>query len=101
MPLKKQNYTDEEIPIFDEAFIYKRGAYWHFMMWLNNERKYASKNLRTRSKTTTIEKGKEVYLGIVTNPKTGKTCLKQVILKNQYTIAQLILKKTNLEFIDV
>ncbi len=43
LPLKKQNYTDEEIPIFDEAFIYKRGAYWHFRMWLNNERKYARK----------------------------------------------------------
>ena len=65
MPLKKQNHTDEEIPIFDEAFIYKRGAYWHFRMWLNNERKYARKNLRTRSKTTAIEKGKEAYLEIL------------------------------------
>ena len=27
-------------------------------MWLNNERKYARKSLRTRSKTTAIEKGK-------------------------------------------
>ena len=64
MPLKKQNYTDEEIPIFDEAFIYKRGAYWHFRMWLNNERKYARKSLRTRSKTTAIEKGKEGQRGV-------------------------------------
>ena len=73
MPLKKQNYTDEEIPIFDEAFIYKRGAYWHFRMWLNNERKYARKSLRTRSKTTAIEKGKEAYLEIFANRKMGKT----------------------------
>ena len=50
LPLKKQNYTDEEIPIFDEAFIYKRGAYWHFRMWLNNERKYARKSLRSHLK---------------------------------------------------
>jgi hypothetical protein len=64
LPLKKQNYTDEEIPIFDEASIYKRGAYWHFRMWLNNERKDARKSLRTRSKTTAIENGEERKLEI-------------------------------------
>ena len=64
MPLKKQNYTDEEIPIFDEASIYKRGAYWHFSIWLNNELKDARKSLRTRSKNTTIENGEERKLEI-------------------------------------
>ena len=43
-------------------------------MWLNNERKYARKSLRTRSKTTAIEKGKEAYLEIFANRKMGKTC---------------------------
>jgi len=52
-----------EIAIFDEAVIYKRGAYWHFRMWLNNERKYARQSLRTRSKTTAIEKEKEAGCG--------------------------------------
>ena len=73
MPLKKQKYNEEQIPIFDEASIYKRGVYWHFRMWLNNERKYARKSLRTRSKTTAIEKGKEAYLEIFANRKMGKT----------------------------
>jgi hypothetical protein len=79
LPLKKQNYTDEEIPIFDEASIYKRGVYWHFRMWLNNERKYVRKSLRNRSKTTAIEKEKEkekekeAYLEIFANHKMGKT----------------------------
>ena len=73
MSLKKQKYYEEEIPIFDEASIYKRGVYWHFRMWLNNERKYARKSLRTRSKTTAIEKGKEAYLEIFANRKMGKT----------------------------
>jgi len=73
LPLKKQKYNEEQIPIFDEASIYKRGAYWHFRMWLNNERKYARKSLRTRSKTTAIEKGKEAYLEIFANRKMGKT----------------------------
>jgi hypothetical protein len=73
LALKKQNCKEEEIPIFDEASIYKRGAYWHFRMWLNNERKYARKSLRTRIKTTAIEKGKEAYLEIFANRKMGKT----------------------------
>jgi hypothetical protein len=42
-------------------------------MWLNNERKYARKSLLTRSKTTAIEKGKEVSLEIFANRKMGKT----------------------------
>ena len=67
MALKKQQYSDEEIAIFDEAVIYKRGAYWHFRMWLKGEGKYARKSLRTRSKTTAVEKGKAAYLEIYAN----------------------------------
>jgi len=37
LPLKKKQFSDEEIAIFDEAVIYKRGEYWHFRMWLNGE----------------------------------------------------------------
>jgi len=62
MPLKKQSFGEEEIAIFDEAVIYKRGGYWHFRMWLTGEGKYARKSLRTRSQTTAIEKGKDFYL---------------------------------------
>ncbi len=71
--LKKAQFKDDEIPIFDEAVIYKRGEYWHFRMWLNGEGKYARKSLRTRSKATAIEKGKEAYLEIYSNMKAGKT----------------------------
>jgi len=56
LALKSQNCNEEQIPIFDEASIYKRGVYWHFRMWLNNEHKYARKSLRTRSETTAIER---------------------------------------------
>ena len=58
MALKKQQFAEGEIAIFDEAFIYKRGEYWQFRMWLPKENKYARKSLRTRSETTAIEKGK-------------------------------------------
>ena len=73
MALKKQQYSDEEIAIFDEAVIYKRGAYWHFRMWLKGEGKYARKSLRTRSKVTAVEKGKAAYLEIYANLQQGKT----------------------------
>ena len=49
LAIKKQTFDDEEISIFDEAVIYKRGDYWQFRMWLNGEGKYARKSLRTRS----------------------------------------------------
>lgn len=72
MALKKQKFADDEIAIFDEAVIYKRGDYWHFRMWLNGEGKYARKSLKTRSRSTALERGKEKYLEIFANQKIGK-----------------------------
>jgi site-specific recombinase XerD len=72
MALKKQTFSDDEIAIFDDAVIYKRGEYWHFRMWLSNESKYARKSLKTRSKSVAIEKAKECYLEIFANAKANK-----------------------------
>jgi integrase len=73
LALKKKQFNSEEIPIFDEAVIYKRGDYWQFRMWLNGEDKYARKSLRTRSESTAIEKGKAAYLDIYSKLQQGKT----------------------------
>lgn len=73
MALKKQQFSDDEIVIFDDAMIYKRGDFWHFRMWLNGEGKYARKSLRTRSRSTAMEKGKAAYLEIYSNQQAGKT----------------------------
>lgn len=73
MVIKKQDFDDDEVAIFDEAIIYKRGDYWHFRMWLNGENKYARKSLKTKSKSTAIDKGKDCYLEIYANLKMGKT----------------------------
>ena len=73
MALKKKNFTAGEIPIFDDAVIYKRGEYWHFRMWLTRENKYARKSLHTRSEATAIDKGKSAYLEIYGNSRSGKT----------------------------
>ena len=34
MPVKKLSFADDEIAIYDDAIIYKRGDYWQFRMWL-------------------------------------------------------------------
>ena len=71
--MKKKNFKDDEIAIFDEACIYKRGEYWQFRMWLEKENKYVRKSLRTRNQTTAKERGEDAYLEIRSNMKQGKT----------------------------
>ncbi len=73
MGLKKKHFNDNEIAIFDEACIHKRGEYWQFRMWLGKENRYARKSLRTRSESTAIERGKAAYLEIYANLQQGKT----------------------------
>ncbi|MBX3652796.1 MAG: hypothetical protein KF686_01330 [Ramlibacter sp.] len=59
MTLKKKEYDDAvEVAIFDEALIYKRGEYWQFRMWLAKEGKYARLSLKTRNRSTAIDKAK-------------------------------------------
>ena len=72
MALKKQSFSEDEISIFDDAIIYKRGEYWHFRMWLAGESKYARKSLKTRSRSTALDKGKDFYLELLANQRAGK-----------------------------
>ena len=72
MALKKKTFAEDEIGIFDDAVIYKRGDYWHFRMWLAGEGKYARKSLQTRSRSTAIDKGKDFYLELLANQRAGK-----------------------------
>ena len=73
MPLKKQSYNDDEEPIFDEAVIYKRGEYWQMRMWLAKEGKYARFSLKTRNKSTAIDKAKLHYHELKAKELAGKT----------------------------
>jgi len=72
MALKKQSFSEDEIGIFDDAIIYKRGNYWHFRMWLAGEGKYARKSLKTRNRSTALDKGKDFYLELLSNQRAGK-----------------------------
>ena len=38
MTLKKKIFSEDEEKIFDEVVIYKRGNYWQFRVWLENEK---------------------------------------------------------------
>ena len=72
-PLKKQNFSDEEVNIFDGAVIYKRGEYWQMRMWLAKEHRYARFSLRTKSKDTAIDKAKKYYHELMAQILSGKT----------------------------
>ncbi len=73
MPLKKTQYADDEIPIYDEAVIHKRGDYWQMRMWLAKERKYARFSLKTRNQDTAIDKAKKYYHELKAGELAGKT----------------------------
>ena len=73
MPLKKQSFEPNEIPIYDEAVVYQRGEYWQMRMWLGKEKKYARFSLRTRNRDTAIDKAKKHYHEIMAQQLAGKT----------------------------
>lgn len=73
MPNKKTFYADDEIPIYDEAVIHKRGDYWQMRMWLVKEGKYARFSLKTRNRDTAIDKAKKYYHELKASELAGKT----------------------------
>lgn len=72
MSLKKQSFADDEIAIYDDAIIYKRGDYWQFRMWLASEHKYARFSLKTRSQSTAEDKAKQHYHALKAAELAGK-----------------------------
>jgi hypothetical protein len=52
MPLKKQTFNTDEIDIYYEAVVYKRGEYWQMRMRLGKLKKYARFSLRTHNRDT-------------------------------------------------
>lgn len=73
MALKKQEFSDDEIPIFEDALVYKRGEYWQMRMWLAKEHKYARFSLKTRNRSTAIDKAKLHYHELMAGQLQGKS----------------------------
>jgi integrase len=73
MALKKAEFNDDEVPIFEEALVYKRGEYWQMRMWLAKEHKYARFSLKTRNRATAIDKAKLHYHELMAGQLQGKS----------------------------
>jgi hypothetical protein len=73
MALKKVKFEKDEEAIFDDAVIYKRGEYWQMRIWLKKEQKYARFTLKTRNKSTAIDKAKLHYHELMAGQLAGKT----------------------------
>ena len=73
MPSKKIKFNENEIAIFDDAVIYKRGDYWQFRLWLAKERKYARFSLKTRNRSTAEDKAKLHYHELMALQMQGKS----------------------------
>lgn len=73
MPSKKIKFNENEIAIFDDAVIYKRGEYWQFRIWLTKERKYARFSLKTRNRSTAEDKAKLHYHELMALQMQGKS----------------------------
>ena len=73
MALKKKTFGEDEIAIFEEAVVYKRGDYWQFRMWLAKEGKYARFSLKTRNQSTAVDKAKLFYHELMAQQLQGKS----------------------------
>lgn len=79
MTLKKKEFAQDEHPIFDDAVIYKRGEFWHFRMWLAKEHKYARFSLKTRNKSSALDKAKLHYHELKAQELAGKTYFSKTV----------------------
>lgn len=73
MTLKKKNFSEDEVLIYDEAVIYKRGDIWQFRYWLEKEGRYVRLSLKTKSQVSAVEKAKKHFVKIKSETDSGKT----------------------------
>lgn len=73
MALRKHKNAKNEIIIFDEAVMYKRGDNWHFRMWLTKDQKYVRKSLETQNTDVAIAKAKKLFLSLFADQEAGKS----------------------------
>ena len=73
MTLKKKTFSEDEVLIYDEAVIYKRGDIWQFRYWLEKEGRYVRLSLKTKSQVSAVEKAKKHFVKIKSETDSGKT----------------------------
>ncbi len=82
MVSKKKSFSDDEIAIFDDGCIYKRGDYWHFRLWLKAENKYARKSLGTTNRATALDAALFHHCSELRSQVGGATAVKMVRRRN-------------------
>jgi len=70
--LKKKDFSESEVTIFDEALLYLRDDMWQFRMYLTTEKKYIVRSLKTRNRALAIDKGKKLFFQINADVLNGK-----------------------------
>jgi integrase len=73
MTLKKKTFSEDEVLIYDEAVIYKRGDIWQFRYWLEKERRYVRLSLKTKNQVSAVETAKKHFVKIKSETDSGKT----------------------------
>jgi hypothetical protein len=100
MTLKKKQFSDNEVPLFNNAVLYKRCKFWQMCMWLGNEKNYARFSLRKRNRDTAIDKAKKYYHELMAQQlagkmyfsKTAKQDIEEYLKQREDVEAELIVK---------
>lgn len=70
--LKKKEWDDNALAIFDDAMILRReNGWWYYRQWLTTEKRDYRVSLKTRSQVTAAELGKKQYFEIMARVNAG------------------------------
>jgi len=92
---KKGLYAHQDI-LDGDACIYRRGdsnSNWQFRIWVDAEKKYLKKSLKTSDKVSALERARQIAIDCLTDVKMGK----QIYSKNLQQVVELYLDKRLLD----
>ncbi len=71
-----QSFLTDQHPIYggkaEVVRTQQSGGYWHFRMWISEERKYVRKTLKTTHLDTAVERAENEFFAIKANLNSGK-----------------------------
>ena len=71
-----QSFLTDQHPIYggkaEVVRTQQSGVYWHFRMWISEERKYVRKTLKTTHLDTAIQRAENEFFAIKANVNAGK-----------------------------
>ena len=71
-----QSFLTDQHPIYggkaEVVRTQQSGGYWHFRMWISEERKYVRKTLKTTHLDTAVERAENEFFAIKANVNAGR-----------------------------